>query len=223
MGCCRGWHLNRSIRFEIPATYDRVRDRIGEERPYPRGRIRHDEGHRLICVGGRTAFGLGHTTTRNPHTIHEEGQAAAQVPECPRRFRRLRGPYPQPQAPAAACDPPSRTPPKIHRRPQSTSRLILASTQSPSSGPPFNQIQIRISHSPAIMTDAADEPQAHQAAPSEPQLRFGLQFQVGAIALLEALCLLFSISTITSTCKGCMCVLAWLLLARSFNLGGGGS
>lgn len=54
------------------------------------------------------------------------------------------------------------------------------------------------------MTDAADEstpPPHHQAASSEePQLRFGLQFQVGAIALLEALCLLFSISTISSTC-----------------------
>lgn len=38
----------------------------------------------------------------------------------------------------------------------------------------------------------------------EPQLRFALQFHVGAIALLETLCLLFTISTISSTCE-------WLL------------
>lgn len=51
--------------------------------------------------------------------------------------------------------------------------------------------------------DAADDeqqPTMPAARPSEPQLRFGLQFQFGAVALLEALCLLFSISTITSTC-----------------------
>ena len=51
-------------------------------------------------------------------------------------------------------------------------------------------------------TDPDDDEQPTMPAPrsSEPQLRFGLQFQIGAVALLEALCLLFSISTITSTC-----------------------
>lgn len=38
-------------------------------------------------------------------------------------------------------------------------------------------------------------------ATAEPQLRFAVQFHVGVVALLEALALLFTISTITSTCK----------------------
>jgi hypothetical protein len=51
--------------------------------------------------------------------------------------------------------------------------------------------------------DAADEEQQQQLSSSEPQLRFALQFHVGAVALLEALGLIFTISTVTSTCT-CM-------------------
>lgn len=65
-------------------------------------------------------------------------------------------------------------------------------------------------------TDADDDEQPTMPAPrsSEPQLRFGLQFQIGAVALLEVLCLLFSISTITSTCAY-TCAFCLLLGAAS--------
>lgn len=74
---------------------------------------------------------------------------------------------------------------------------------------------------PADADADAQQPTMSAARSSEPQLRFGLQFQVGAVALLEALCLLFSISTITSTCTYVQCLECVLSVsADSFNLVG---